>query len=68
MNPETTKNESIEQQANAYELSEQDLDNVAGGQANVVNSSRSNIKGNSTTTLPPSTQLSPSTPPLSPAC
>jgi hypothetical protein len=31
MNPETTKNESIGHQANAYELSEQDLEQVAGG-------------------------------------
>jgi hypothetical protein len=40
------KVEQTEQEAKAAELSQQDLDNVAGGQSTAVNTSRSNIKNN----------------------
>jgi hypothetical protein len=58
---ETKKVEQIEQEAKATELSEEDLENVAGGQASVVNSSRSNIKNN--LTAPPTpTPTNPASP------
>jgi hypothetical protein len=38
--------EQTEQEAKATELSDKDLDNVAGGGANAINTSRSNIKNN----------------------
>jgi hypothetical protein len=40
------KAEQTEQEVEAAELSDKDLDNVAGGGASVINTSRSNIKNN----------------------
>ena len=45
MNEATKKAEQIEREAKAAELSDKDLDNVAGGQTTVVKS-RSNVKDN----------------------
>ncbi|MGA2149547.1 MAG: hypothetical protein ABSH49_31830 [Bryobacteraceae bacterium] len=40
------KAEKNEQEVKPAELSEQDLEKVAGGGANALNTSRSNIRGN----------------------
>jgi hypothetical protein len=46
MSEETRKGEKAGQEVKAAELSEQELDKVAGGGANAINTSRSNIKDN----------------------
>jgi hypothetical protein len=46
MSEESKKIETNEEEAKASELSEQDLDNVAGGSSEVINTSRSNVKNN----------------------
>ena len=46
MSEETKKVEEPKQEPKAVELSEQDLDEVAGGQGILVTTSRSNIRNN----------------------
>lgn len=61
MSEGTKKVEETEQELKAVELSEQDLDEVAGGQGVLVTTSRSNIRNNFSVNSPPSSNTTATT-------